>query len=274
LAASGVSPPIKRWELSNLEAPVELPPLEAKDGHSGWVMAIAFSPRTNLLISADTGGEVIAWDWASDPKEFSPRKLALPHGSIGIVNAVAFTPDGQTMLSAGSDNNITLWDLSGRRQPLTLKGDGKEIFSIDVSSDGRTLASGGDDRKMKLWDISSRWREQPKMSHGDWMFAVAISPTFTWLSSKKGNCGMRPLRNCSRNIDPSRNGHLAFSPTQHPRGRWKGGPLAESSRSRNHKLPQSPILTGWPNWSLWSGDGRIGSMARPEAQKRTGLEAE
>ena len=183
LAVSGFSSPIKRWELSNLEAPVELPPLEAKDGHTGFVLAIAFSPRTNLLISADAGGAVIAWDLASDPKEFSSHKLALPHGSVGIVNAVAFTPDGQTMLSAGSDNNITLWDLSGRRQPLNLKGHGKEIFSIDVTSDGRTLASGGDDRKVKLWDISSRWQEQPKMSHGEWMFTVAISPDSKFIAS-------------------------------------------------------------------------------------------
>ena len=114
------------------------------------MLAIAFSPRTNLLISASTGGEVIAWDLATDPKEFSPRKLALPHGSIGIVNAVAFTPDGQTMLSAGTDNNITLWDLSGRGQPLKLKGHVREVFSIDVSPDGRTLVSGADDRTVKL----------------------------------------------------------------------------------------------------------------------------
>ena len=70
-----------------LKSPVEMPPLEGKDGHSSWVLAIAFSPRTNLLISAGTGGDLIAWDSATDPKGFSPRKLALPHGSIGIVNA-------------------------------------------------------------------------------------------------------------------------------------------------------------------------------------------
>ena len=183
LAASGFDPLIKRWDLSNLEAPVELPPLEAEGGHTSWVWAMAFSPKTNLLISASTGGEVIAWDVASDPTKFSPRKLALPHGSIGIVNAVAFTPDGQTMLSAGTDNNITLWDLSGREQPLKLKGHVWEVFSIDVSSDGRTLASGGDDRTVKLWDISSRWGEKPKMSHGEWMFAVAISPDSKFIAS-------------------------------------------------------------------------------------------
>src|SRR4030095_14030293 len=215
-AASGVSPPIKRWELSNLEAPVELPPLQAKDGHSGWVMAIAFSPRTNLLISADTGGAVIAWDWASDPKEFSPRKLALPHGSIEIVVALAFTPDGQTMLSAGSDNNITLWDLSGRGQPLKLKGHVRLVSSIDVSPDGRTLASGGDDRTVKLWDISARWREKPKMSHGTWMFAVAISPDSKFLASLSRNLKLWDAATeellAEHPTLQAQDTHLAFSP--------------------------------------------------------------
>jgi len=173
LAASTGSPTINRWDLSNPEAPVEMPPLIAKDGHSGWVLAIAFSPRTNVLVSAGSGGEIIAWDSATDPKVFSPRKLTLPHGSIGMVYVLGFTPDGQTMLSAGSDNNITLWDISGREQPFKLKGHVWSVFSIDVTSDGRMLASGGDDRTVKLWDISSRWRAKPKMSHGEWMWGVA-----------------------------------------------------------------------------------------------------
>jgi WD40 repeat protein/serine/threonine protein kinase len=217
LAASGFSPPIKRWDLSNLEAPVELPPLEAKDGHTGWVLAIAFSPRTNLLISADSGGRMMAWDFASDPKEFSPRKLALPHGSSGIVNAVAFTPDGQTMLSAGSDNNITFWDLSGWGQSRKLMGHVREVFSLDVSPDGRTLASGGDDRTVKLWDISSRWREKPKMSHGEWMLAVAISRDSKLIAS----LSIKKLRLWDAATEELRaehprlqfgDGHLVFSP--------------------------------------------------------------
>jgi len=129
-----------------------------------------------MLVSAGTGGEIIAWDSATESKAFSPRRLPLPHGSIGMVNLLGFTPDGDTMLSAGSDNNITLWDLSGREQPFKLKGHLWGVFSVDASPDGRTLASGGDDRMVKLWDISGRWREKPKISHGEWMYAVAISP--------------------------------------------------------------------------------------------------
>src|SRR6185369_3268841 len=186
LAASSFRGPINRWDVSNPESPVEMPPLVAKDGHISWVMAIAFSPRTNMLASTGAGDELLIWDSATDPKAFSPRKLTLPHGTIGIRNVLGFTPDGETMLSAGADNNITLWDLSGRGQPLKLKGHLWGVFSVDVSPDGRTLASGGDDRMVKLWDISGRWREKPKISNvewpapdgqdNQWMFAVAISP--------------------------------------------------------------------------------------------------
>ncbi len=214
LAASGSSPSIKRWELSNPAAPVELPPLEAKDTHTAWVMAFAFSPNTNLLVSAGSDGKVIGWSLGNDPKEFLSHKLPLGHGSIGIVNAVAFTPDGQTILSAGSDNNITLWDVSGQEQPIKLKGHRREIFSIDVSPDGRTLASGGDDRTVKLWDISSRWHEKQKMSHDTWMSAVAISPDSKFIAalSTKLRLWNAATEELLAEHPTGQNGHLAFSP--------------------------------------------------------------
>jgi WD40 repeat protein/serine/threonine protein kinase len=176
LAASSFRGPINRWDVSNPESPIEMPLLGSATGHSSWVMAVAFSPRTNMLVSAGTGGDLIAWDSATDPKAVTARKLSLPRGSIAMVNVLGFTPDGQTMISGGSDNNITLWDVSGRVQPLKLKGHEWGVFSIDVSPDGRMLASAGDDRKIKLWDISEPWREKQKISHGEWMHAVAISP--------------------------------------------------------------------------------------------------
>jgi WD40 repeat protein len=76
LAAAICSSPIKRWNVLNPEAPVEMPPLVGKEGHSSWVMAIAFSPRTNILVSAGSGGDLIAWDRATDPQAFYPIRPA------------------------------------------------------------------------------------------------------------------------------------------------------------------------------------------------------
>jgi WD40 repeat protein len=120
------------------------------------------------------------------------------------------------MLSAGTDNNITLWDLSGRGQPLKLKGHMRGVYSIDVSPDGRTLASGGDDRTVKLWDISSRWREKPKMSHGTWMFAVAISADSKFLASLSKNLKLWDAATeellAEHPTLQAQDFHLAFSP--------------------------------------------------------------
>ena len=263
LAASGFSAPIKRWDLSKIEAPIELAPLEAKDGHTGWVLALAFSPRTNLLISASVGGEMIAWDLASDPKGFSPRKLAHPRGSIGIVNAVGFAPDGQTMLSAGTDNNITLWDLSGRGQPLKLKGHRWEVFSIDVSPDGLTLASGRGRRTVKLWDISTRWREKPKMADGTWMFAVAISPDSKFIASLSLN-GLK-LRDAATEqllaehpTLRAQDGHLVFSPDSQVIAVEDSGTGAEHGTGaiRLLKVPSFEEITNFSgSCPLFSADG-------------------
>jgi len=217
LAASGSSLMIKRWELSNPEAPVEMPPLEGKGGHSAWVNAIAFSPTTNLLVSAGSGGGLFSWNLGKDSNAFLPRRLPAAHGAIGIVNILAFTPDGQTILSAGSDNNITLWDVSGQERPIKLMGHGKEIFSIDVSPDGRMLASAGDDRMVKLWDISSRWREKPKMSHDMWVHAATISPDSQFIASmseklKLWNAATEELIAEHPTLQDLASGHLLFLP--------------------------------------------------------------
>jgi len=259
LAASGSSQSIKRWELSNPDAPVELPPLEAKDTHTGWVMAFAFSPTTNLLVSAGSGGQIISWNLGNAPKDFLPRRLPTPLGSIGNVNAVAFTPDGQTILSAGSDNNITLWDVSGQEQPIRLKGHGKEIFSIDVSPDGQRLASAGDDRTVKLWDISSRWREKPKMSHGTWMFAVAISPDSKFVASlsfpgklKLWDAATEELL-AEHSLLQAQDGHLVFSPDSRILAAEESG----TGTIRLLKVPSFEEITNFRGGCpLFSPDGR------------------
>src|SRR6185503_5883609 len=79
LAASSFrGAPINRWDVSNPESPFEMPPLVGQDGHSSGATAIAFSPRTNMLVSAGTSGELIAWDSATESKAFSPRRLPRP----------------------------------------------------------------------------------------------------------------------------------------------------------------------------------------------------
>src|SRR2546426_160351 len=57
----------------------------------GWVLALAFSPKGNLLASAGSDGMVRIWDVASRTLLQSPRQ----HG--WFARAVAFSPDGKLL---------------------------------------------------------------------------------------------------------------------------------------------------------------------------------
>jgi eukaryotic-like serine/threonine-protein kinase len=183
LVASGASPAIDRWDISNREKPISLPLAEE---HSGWISALAFGAETNLLVSAGSGGDMITWRFGGDQKLLTLRRLPLPRGSIGIVTSLIFAAESNRLVSAGADANITVWDLSGEQTAIRLKGHLKQITCLAASADGRTIASGGIDGTVKLWDIASAWQSKhalPAMSPGRWVLAVAFSPDGKLLAS-------------------------------------------------------------------------------------------
>ena len=50
---------------------------------------------------------------------------------------------------------IYIYTEQGRRLRMSLRGHGKDIYSVDYSADGRHILSGSGDRRAKLWDAVS-----------------------------------------------------------------------------------------------------------------------
>ena len=116
-------------------------------GHSDWVLSVAFAPDGQTLASASSDQTIRLWD-LNNP-DANPTIL---QGHSDWVHSVAFAPDGQTLASASDDQTIRLWDLNNPdANPTILQGHSDWVRSVTFAPDGQTLASASDDQTIRLW---------------------------------------------------------------------------------------------------------------------------
>ncbi|GAB2853899.1 NB-ARC domain-containing protein [Lentzea nigeriaca] len=74
--------------------------------HHPELTTAVFSPRGDLLATADDGGVISIWEVAEW------RLLGRISGHGSLINELAFSPDGSILASAGEDKTARLWDPS------------------------------------------------------------------------------------------------------------------------------------------------------------------
>ena len=151
LYGGGFDATIRRWDLSD-EEPQQLDPLT---GHNGWVQTLAFNPDGTRLYTADSWGQLRAWNIDGDK---ATEAWSKPAAHEGWIRALAVSPDGNSLATAGADRIIRGWTSDGeRRRELT--GHTDEVFCLAYHPDGNALVSADFLGNLKHWNGSECVRD-------------------------------------------------------------------------------------------------------------------
>ena len=145
-------------------------PIAELKGHQQVVYLLPrFSPKGDVLISADTAGILTVWDM---PHADKPRTLT---GHTDWIWSAAFSPDGRLLASASTDKTARVWDVEYGNQvaqlPLTLPLD-----TVKYKGDARCIR-----RALKWLEEGSEYSAEIK--------AIAFSPCGTVIAG--GLCGAK-----------------------------------------------------------------------------------
>lgn len=136
------------------------------------VKAVAFSPDSEIIISASINGKIKLWDIKGKGLE----RGVFYHDSE--VRCLAVDPNSNTLASGDVEGDIKLWNLGSLSdQPIKiLRQNQQTINSLAFSSDGKRLVSGANNGTIKIWDTKT-WKEYSvNGQHLESVNSVAFSP--------------------------------------------------------------------------------------------------
>ena len=130
-------------------------------GHIGWVLSLAFSPDSKMLVSGGGEGELRWWDpnalqeIGPPPRQVQGRTVSSQFAHQQNIFALAFSPDGKYMVTGGEDNTARLWDAHTRKPIHLMLGHRDIVYAAAFSPDGKTLATGSKDGTIKVWSLAT-----------------------------------------------------------------------------------------------------------------------
>lgn len=176
-------------------------------GHSGAVLAAAFSPDGDWLVTAGADRSLKVWNVTNGvlARSLSQHTEAIhtlafrPRGTSVPVVGPLDSPDIPTLpdycASAGDDRTVRIWQPALGRMVRIVRGHEGSILALAYAGDGRTLFSAGQEGIVRRLDADSDAVMERWPGHADWITALAVRPDGRSLASAdlSGRVQVRPL---------------------------------------------------------------------------------
>ncbi|PPQ85244.1 hypothetical protein CVT25_010017 [Psilocybe cyanescens] len=149
--------------------------LRVLNGHTNWVLTVAFSGDAKQIVSGSYDQSVRIWD-VSDPEGENSKVM---EGHSNWVLSVAFSSDATRIISGSVDESVRVWDALTGTMIMVLNGHTRWVRAVAFSNDGKLAVSGSDDHTVAVWNVSDDSGATPIKvltgRHNDSVNSVALS---------------------------------------------------------------------------------------------------
>jgi WD40 repeat protein/tRNA A-37 threonylcarbamoyl transferase component Bud32 len=154
-----------------------------RDGGSGAVTAVAFSPDSRRLASGSVDGSVCVWDAVSG------EELVTWRGHAAGVTSLAFDPTGRQLASTGKGEppagELKLWN-PAKGEALVCTTYRTLLMGVAFRPDGKSLVTAGHDWKVIAWSAATLERVLTFKAQTEWgvpWTSVACSADGRWVAA-------------------------------------------------------------------------------------------
>src|SRR5262249_3716986 len=142
-----------------------------RQGHTGQVWSVAFSPDGKRLASVSHDPGIRLWDVATGKPE---RVLANEQGFW----SVAFSPDGKRIAAGELDGTVVVYDATTGEKLRTLPAAKSQVRAVAFSPDGSLVAGTTTLGVVNVWEVATGHLRQALPGRGGpsaWSWSVAFS---------------------------------------------------------------------------------------------------